>query len=404
MLNSHITDSYDGDKSLDYAIQPIRFKIRKILRYLRLYGPSRTVAKVRGQLHIRKRYPALPAVVPGRSKGKHVAMIGCGNYAYATIAFYLKRNYGAVIRGCMDADINKAASLFESYSVDYYTSNAEDILSDSAIDLVFVASNHASHAEYAIRALEAGKSVHIEKPHVVSEDQLVRLCDAMHRSSGKVQLGFNRPGSRFGAAILEALLSQAGSAVFNWFIAGHAIEPDHWYYRPEEGGRVLGNLCHWTDFVYQMTPPEHRYPLTIKPTRSVRSDCDIAVNYIFGDGSIAAITFSAKGHTFEGVRERFAAHRGNILISMDDFQCLSIENVARKQITKALFRDHGHQEMICRAYRMVRPANKESEGIGQSISYVWETGDLFLKTRQALEENREIVVQPYKERFIQQTA
>jgi len=38
------------------------------------------------------------------------------------------------------------------------------VIQDPAIDLVYVASNHASHADYAIAALEAGKSVHIEKP------------------------------------------------------------------------------------------------------------------------------------------------------------------------------------------------------------------------------------------------
>ena len=108
--------------------------------------------------------------------------------------------------------------------------------------------------------------------------------------------------------------------MYAWFVAGHAIDPDHWYFKPEEGGRVLGNLCHWTDFVYQMVPPQNRYPIKITPTRWEKSDCDIAVTYLFGDGTVAAITFSAKGHTFEGVRERFSAHRGDVLISLDDFK------------------------------------------------------------------------------------
>ena len=32
---------------------------------------------------------------------------------------------------------------------------------------------------------------------------------------------------------------------------------------------------------------------------------------------------------------------------------------------------------------------------GCSLAYLWETGDLFLKTKQALEEQREITVEPY---------
>ncbi len=227
-------------------------------------------------------------------------------------------------------DVHRAASLFAQYHLNYYTDDPARLIADPAVDLVYIASNHASHAEYAIQALERGKSVHIEKPHAVTEDQLLRLCRAMHSSSGRVRLGFNRPYSPFGQAIRAALGSQSGPAMLNWFIAGHELPKDHWYFKDEEGGRVLGNLCHWTDFIYQLVPAENRLPVVITPTRSRQADCDIAVTYRFGDDTLAVITFSAKGHTFEGVRERFAAHRGNVLISMDDFQELLVENVDRK--------------------------------------------------------------------------
>ena len=160
----------------------------------------------------------------------------------------------------------------------------------------------------------------------MSRDQLDRLCRAMEESNGRVALGFDRPRSRFGREVSRALASQSSPAMSTWLIAGHEIKPDHWYFAEAEGGRVFGNLCHWTNFVYQMVPPEARFPVTIEPTRARQSDCDIALTLRFGDGTIAAITFSAKGHTFEGVRERFAAQRGNVLIWLDDFQTLRIDD------------------------------------------------------------------------------
>jgi predicted dehydrogenase len=294
----------------------------------------------------------------------------------------------------MDVNIHRAVSTFQKYDADFYTDDAELIISDPAIDLIYIASNHATHAEYAIRALEEGKSVHIEKPHAVSVDQLRRLCAAMDRSRGKVWLGFNRPHSRIGRQIRQHLHSQSGAAMYNWFVAGHQIDPDHWYFRNEEGGRVLGNLCHWTDFVYQMVPAEARYPITIRPTRAHSSDCDIAVTYVFGDESIAAITFSAKGHTFEGVREKFSAHRGDVLISMDDFQKLVVEVADVKHTLTLMHRDHGHEVSIKNSYQMLGRTGEASPGC--SVSYVWETGDLFLKTREALEQNVSVELQPYR--------
>lgn len=373
----------------DYTKESLSFRIRKVLRYIRLYGFKRTLVKVRGQYHMKKTYDAHPSVA-GNPDG-HVGLLGCGNFAFSAIAYYLKKNYGDVIRGVMDIDINKAISLGTTYKTEYFTDDAKKIIEDPKIDLVYVASNHATHAEYAIEALKQGKSVHIEKPHVVTEDQLVRLCQTMSESKGTVGLGFNRPNSKIGKTIKKQLDEQSGPMMMNWFVAGHAIDPDHWYFHEQEGGRILGNLCHWTDFIFQMVPEKDRYPITITPTRAEKSDCDIAVTYVFGDGSIAIITFSAKGHTFEGVRESFSAHRGNALMAMSDFKTLTIEVIDKKIRCSPFYRDHGHSGAIEFSY----DASKGKRD-GCSIKYVWETGELFLKTREALENNSKVVLHDFE--------
>jgi predicted dehydrogenase len=378
---------------MDYTQSPLGFKVKKALRYVRLYGPRRTWVKIRAQYRMGRRFTRLPDVLQPPPAGGHVGLIGCGSFGFSTIAYYLHRNYGKVIRGCMDIDVHRAASLYRTYGLRYYTDDADRVIGDPEIDLVFIASNHASHAEYAIRALEAGKAVHIEKPHCVTESQLRRLCHTMERTGGKVALGFNRPGSRIGEEILRALGEQGGEAMFNWFIVGHQIDPDHWYFREEEGGLVLGNLCHWTDFVLQMVPPEERFPIRIQAIRAARSDTDIVVSYVFGDGSLAAITFSAKGPTFEGVRERFAAQKGDLLVAMDDFRTLTLEVRERKSTIHQRFRDHGHERRVRSSYAMAKG------GEGEPVHYVWETGLLFLKTREALEAHEPRVVEGFEKSY-----
>lgn len=59
------------------------------------------------------------------------------------------------------------------------------------------------------------------------------------------------------------------------------------------------------------------------------------------------------------------------------------------------FRDHGHELNILRSYAMVRP----QDGVfaeGFSVDYVWETGNLFLKTREALETDRKIAIHGFQ--------
>jgi hypothetical protein len=113
-------------------------------------------------------------------------------------------------------------------------------------------------------------------------------------------------------------------------------------------------------------------------------------------------TFSAKGHTFEGVKERFAAHRGNALISMDDFKKLVVEVVDKKYVTSLLLRNHGHEDAIRKSYEMVRPNGEPNPGCG--IPYVWETGHLFLKTKEALDEDKVFTLESYERSLSQHAA
>lgn len=380
---------------MDYLEQSIAFKIKKVMRYISLYGLSRTYMKVLGQLHTRKEYRILPENNSKNMGGERLGLIGCGNYAFTTIGYFLKKRFGRIIAVCMDVDINKAASMSDFYKIPVYTTKTDDIMNSDSVEMVYIASYHSSHAEYAIQALEKGKHVYIEKPHVVSMEQLVRLVKTMETTKGKVFLGFNRPFSRFGKAIRNVLDKETGPGIYNWFIAGHDLEPDHWYHRKEEGGRILGNLCHWTDFVLRLVPASEAFPIKIIPARGAKSDTDVAVSFVFNDNTVAVISFSAKGHAFEGVKERFTAYKGNTMIAMDDFKTMEINVINKKKTFKNFYRDHGHSKSIVAAADNVfgdLPYNRE-----KAIAHIWNTGLLFLETKRALEMQETIIIHSYND-------
>jgi len=380
---------------VDSLAQPLGFKIRKVLRYVRLYGVARTYVKILGQRHKQRKFTQLPPVPGTIADDQSVAIIGCGNFSFTTIAYYLTKTCGPVIGMCMDRNIDRAASMARHYRIPVYTTDVADVMKAEQVRLVYIASNHVSHAEYAVEALKSGKHVYIEKPHVVSEEQLARLIDAMDQSTGKVFLGFNRPVSRFGTVIQEYLARETGPGMYAWFVAGHAIEPDHWYLTPEGGGRVLGNLCHWTDFLLRLVPM-NTYPIQINPMVARSYDTDIAVSYAFGDDTIGTISFSAKGHAFEGVRERFNGHKGNCLMAMEDFHRLTIDVLNVKKRFFNVYRDHGHRQNIVAAYQHVKSSSPYERP--RERAYIANTGQLFLKTKEALDTGKRITVHPFGER------
>ena len=51
-----------------------------------------------------------------------------------------------------------------------WAASIDDILADKSIDAVYIATNNASHAELAIRALKARKHVMVEKPMATSSE------------------------------------------------------------------------------------------------------------------------------------------------------------------------------------------------------------------------------------------
>lgn len=381
---------------MNYLAQSFLFKVKKVLRYIRLYGLRNTYEKVLGQKHLHRIYNVLPPKT-GEMKSRHkVGLIGCGNHAYSVIAYYLRKEFGNIIAACMDKDINRAASLAERYKVPLYTDNPVEVLQCKNTEMIYIASNHASHAEYAIRALEYGKDVFIEKPHVVSIDQLHRLHKAMLSSEGKIFLGFNRPHSRFGKLIAQKLNENPAPAIFNWFVIGHFLEKDHWYHNPGEGGRVLGNLCHWSDHVLRLAGSP-KFPITIIPARWEKSDQDIAVSLVFANGTVGSITFASQGYSFEGIRESFRAQKGNIIFFMDDFQKLTIEEGSAKKVYSNFYREQGHKAVVAGAYRNVR--FNEAYYRTEEVSHILNTAWLFLNIREALEKNTQLIIRSYEDEF-----
>jgi len=360
--------------------------IKKIIRYVHLYGINRTVVKIKGTSH-----SASQEEFDGKkwvnakcnninSENRRVAIIGCGNFAFTNIAYYLSSQSVSFLRATFDIDKKKSLSLCRSYGGLYATNDINTIIDDPDIKIVYIASNHATHAEYAILCIKAGKHVHIEKPHVVNQEQLDGLIAAMiENPKSKVYLGFNRTKSSLFGKLQNILESETGSMMINWFIAGHKISDDHWYFNESEGGRVLGNLTHWTDLTLKIVKVENAFPCTIIPATPKNAKSDFVVSIIFNDDTCAALTFSAKGETFEGVREILNIQKGNILANLTDFQRLSYEIIDKKTRISLLHRDHGHKLNIVHSF-----VDSLSDKGGESVKYIDATARFFLAIQKAV--------------------
>ena len=101
-----------------------------------------------------------------------------------------------IVAGC-DTDASRPEKLAERYPGAKCYTDAEAFLNDPDVELVSVAIRSAQHIDYAIRALEHGKYVFLEKPVALSSGALEKLAAAMAKAPGKIFFRHNR---RFEAA------------------------------------------------------------------------------------------------------------------------------------------------------------------------------------------------------------
>ena len=120
---------------------------------------------------------AAPAPPPGRKLG--VALVGLGSLSANQLAPALQKTSLCALTGLVSGHPDKAREWAARYGVpdkSIYTYESFDRIKDNPdIDVVYVVLPNSMHAEFTIRAAQAGKHVLCEKPMAIS----VKECDAM---------------------------------------------------------------------------------------------------------------------------------------------------------------------------------------------------------------------------------
>ena len=322
--------------------------VRKLLRFIAIYGPGRSLFKVAGRLRFK------PISLQSNSKGADIGLIGCGQFGFATIGYFLQRAFGPRIVACHDINPAAANTLARALRVPQVCDSAEALFATPGLRTVYIASNHASHASYASSALRRGLDVYVEKPIAVERGQLIELLRAKRQSSGRIFAGYNRP---FSAAIrllrARTTIDPAAGISLQCFVSGHRIGADHWYRRPEEGTRVCGNIGHWLDLMVHILAwrglPDH---LEINATWADDSEPDdnVSITMRSNRSDLVSVMLTSRSEPFEGINETINFQHGNTICKIDDFRRVSLWEGSRLLKHRFWPKDVGHQQAILQPF------------------------------------------------------
>ena len=179
-------------------------------------------------------------------------------------------------------------------------SGASAVIDDPDVEVVVVATPHDTHEELVVQALTAGRHVWCEKPLALTAAGLDAVESAWRSSGCQLMVGFNRRWSPAVQAAQKVLAGVASPKLIVYRIAAGRVPDEHWYRDRRQGGRLLGEVCHFVDTAQALIGAEIEEATGLagrRRTGTSRAGDDVVVSLRFADGSLAAIGYGSAAPT-----------------------------------------------------------------------------------------------------------
>ncbi|MBW2399302.1 MAG: Gfo/Idh/MocA family oxidoreductase [Deltaproteobacteria bacterium] len=315
---------------------------RKSLAVLFRYDPGATTS--------RSIVLAAKAERPARNE-VGVAFIGAGNYAKGILLPAVNRCKSVSKRAIVTATGASGRSTAEKFGFAACGTDPETVFSDPDVHLVFIATQHDSHAPLAEAALRAGKAVWLEKPAALTETQLVSLATAVQETNGFLTIGYNRRFSPHARAVREAFADRRGPMSIHYTVAAGATPGGTWHTDPNVGGgRIIGEGCHFVDLCSYLVGQTPTSAFARGLGRDPETEDSTVVMLGWGDGSTATIAYLANASS-ELPKERFEISAEGRTAICDNFRSTRILG---GETTKTMNQDKGQTAAVEQAIEAVR--------------------------------------------------
>ncbi|WP_405905031.1 bi-domain-containing oxidoreductase [Streptomyces sp. NBC_00828] len=345
-LVSHVADFDDAVETYQRLKDGELKAVAVLFRYPEHAGEAEAPAVAVPAVNV-KRNPTRVAKTPVR-----LAFVGAGNYATSMLLPHLAQREGVELSTVVTTTALSAANAQRKFGFAEATTDLDAVLGDKSIDAVFVVTRHSSHAELTRQALLAGKTVFVEKPLALTEDELAGVLAAVEESGNdRLQVGFNR---RFAPLLQEAKKrfgARTGPASLRYLVNAGLLGHGSWYLQQgTEGSRFAGEGGHFIDTASWLLEAD---PVSVYAVATSGNE-DLQVVLRYPDGSTATISYVTTGAaTFP--KETLDLVADGKVLRLDDFVRASVYGRKRwvsSRLPKA--RDKGQNAELAAFIKAVR--------------------------------------------------
>ena len=276
----------------------------------------------------------------------NIGVLGAGNYANATFLPVMKDSSNrCVLRSIASGSGGKARHSAEKFGFEKVETDGNAILTDPEIADVVLLTPHSLHAAQSITALENGKNVYCEKPAAMDLLSLAQVRQCVLAHPGQLYMvGYNRRFAPLALELKQFFADCAEPLSMHYTVNAGYIPPTHWTQDPEVGGgRILGEGCHFIDFLIWMcgSLPEKVNAFCLPDSGKYNED-NVSIQLSFANGSVGTISYLANGDKAYA-KERVEVFGGGRIGILNDFRSLDTwKDGDHKQERSALRQDKGH--------------------------------------------------------------
>jgi len=218
-------------------------------------------------------------------------IIGCGNVTEVKSgpAFNLVENSRLV------AVMRRNAELAEDYAkrhkVPKWYSNADELINDSEVNAVYIATPPDTHAELSIKAMKAGKPVYVEKPMALNYEQCRQMIEVSEKTGVPLFAAYYRralPGFLKVKELIDT--GMLGKIKLVNLQLYKAISPDEregklpWRVIPEiaGGGHFFDLASHQLDYLdFLFGPVEVIRPVAMNQAGLYKAEDILSASFVF---------------------------------------------------------------------------------------------------------------------------
>jgi predicted dehydrogenase len=269
-----------------------------------------------------------------------IAFVGLGNYAKSVLMPEVKAAGGQLSTVVTASGLSGVGSA-ESFGFARAATDVGEALADNSVSTLFIATRHDTHAELAVRGLEAGKHVFVEKPLALTHEELDLVMAAARASPGLLTVGFNR---RYSPMVVEAaalLKRAAGPKQLAYRINAGPVPADSWLHGAQGGGRIAGEVCHFVDTLSALVGSD---PVEWVGLADQSTPDSIAASLRFADGSVGTILYGTTGDP-SLPKERVEALGSGVAVVIDDFSEMIVHQSGKRKRRRAT-QDKGQRSLV----------------------------------------------------------